>query len=253
MRVIDLDRQHESLFCVCLEDWSDEVKEGEALKKDWYSQMKKRGLRVKLAVDENGQVGGMIQYAPVEYAPAKGNDSFFIYCIWVHGHKKGRGNFQKKGMGKALLKAAEQDAQSKGAKAMIAWGLSSPFWMKASWFLKQGYVKTDQDGSRVLVWKPFSADAVAPKWIRQVKKPAAGAHPGKVTVTSFVNGFCPAQNMVAERAKRATAEIGDKAIFQQIHTLDRDVFLAWGISDALYIEDKAVNTGPPPSYERILK
>jgi len=29
--------------------------------------------------------------------------------------------------------------------------------------------------------------------------------------------------------------------------------MEWGISDALYIDDKQVRTGPPPSYEKIYK
>jgi len=29
--------------------------------------------------------------------------------------------------------------------------------------------------------------------------------------------------------------------------------LEWGIADALYIDDKEVRTGPPPSYKKIKK
>jgi hypothetical protein len=34
-------------------------------------------------------------------------------------------------------------------------------------------------------------------------------------------------------------------------TFDRETFLEWGISDALFIDGKQVRTGPPPSYEKI--
>ena len=60
------------------------------------------------------------------------------------------------------------------------------------------------------------------------------------TVTSFINGWCPGQNLVFERAKRASAEFGDKVVFQGIDTSERDVFLAWGISDALFIRISGV-------------
>lgn len=253
MKVIDLTENHESLYFVCLEDWSDEMKEAGDHKSNWYCKMKDKGLGVKLAVDDNGEVGGMIQYVPIEYSSAEGKDLYFIKCIWVHGYKKGRGNFQKKGMGKALLQAAEADAKARGAKAMVAWGMSLPFWMKAAWFKKQGYTKVDKSGMQELIWKPFADDAVPPKWVKQVKKPLAGMNPGKITVTAFINGYCPAQNAVLERAKRAAAELGDRVVFQQINTFDRDIFLEWGISDALYIEDKEVSAGPPLSYEKILK
>lgn len=57
--------------------------------------------------------------------------------------------------------------------------------------------------------------------------------------------------MVFECAKRASAEFGDKVIFKEINTYDREVFLEWGIMDALYIDDKLLSNGPPLSYEKI--
>ncbi len=249
MKVIDLTDEHKQLYFMCLEDWSEEMKEAGEHKQIWYDKMRDRGLRVKLALDDTGKVGGMIQYAPLEHAFAEGKDLYFIYCIWVHGYKKGRGNFQKQGMGKALLEAAESDAKEKMAKGMVAWGLSLPFWMKASWFKKQGYFKVDKQGIQVLLWKPFTDNAIPPKWIKEKKKP--GATPGKVTVTAFVNGWCQAQNIVCERAKRASAELGDKVVFREIDTFDKEVLSRWGISDALFIDDKEVRTGPPPSYKKI--
>ncbi len=253
MEIIDLADEYKQLYFVCLEDWSEELKEAGDHKEIWYNKMKDKGLRVKLALGDDGEVGGMIQYVPIEHSFAEGNDLYFINCIWVHGHKEGRGNFQKKGMGKALLQAAENDVRAIGAKGIVAWGIPLPFWMKASWFKKQGYTKVDKQGflGQVLLWKPFTSEAIPPKWIKQKKKPET--MPGKVTVTAFWNGWCPAQNLVFERAKRAAAEFGDKAVFREIDTFDRDVLLEWGIADALFIDDKSVRTGPPPPYEKIKK
>lgn len=251
MQVIDLKPEHMGSYCLCLEDWSDQIKEAGNHKKFWYDKMKDKGLRVKLAVDDNGVAGGMIQYLPIEQSVAEGRGLYFINCIWVHGHKQGRGNFQKAGMGEALLQAAEEDVRSLGAKGIAAWGVILPFWMKASWFKKHGYKKADRDGFNLLVWKPFSDDVEAPKWIKQKVKPQM--KPGVVTVTSFINGWCPAQNLTHERAKRAASELGDKVAFEKIDTFDRQIFMHWGISDALFIDGKQVNTGPPPSYEKIRK
>ena len=250
MKIVDLTDDRKELYFFCLEDWSEEMKEAGDHKRAWYEKMKDQGLGVKLALDDTGEVGGMIQYAPIEHTFVEGQDLHFIYCIWVHGYKKGRGNFQKRGMGKALLKAAESDAKEKGAKGMVAWGISLPFWMRASWFKKQGYTKVDKQGIQVLLWKPFTNDAIPPKWIKK-KKPETT--PGKVTVTSFVNGWCQAQNIVYERAKRAAAEFGDKVVFQEIDTFERPTLLEWGIADALFIDNKEVRTGPPPSYKKIRK
>src|SRR4030042_881353 len=150
MKIIDLADRNKPLYFLCLEDWSSDMKEAGNHKSLWFDQMKNKGLRVKLAVDDNENVGGMIQYIPIEHSYVSGKESFFIYCIWVHGHKEGRGNFQNKGLGSLLLDAAEEDARSSGAKGIAAWGISMPFWMKASWFRKHGYKKADKDGMAVL-------------------------------------------------------------------------------------------------------
>lgn len=251
MKIIDLTEENRELYYVCLEDWSDELKEAGDHKKCWCNKMADKGLGVKLALDDRGKVGGMIQYIPIEHAFASGKGLYFITCIWVHGHKKGRGNFQKKGMGKALLKAAENDVIDRGGQGITAWGIPMPFWMKASWFRKQGYTKVDKQGffGPVLLWKPFTENAIPPKWIKMKKKPEKTE--GIITVTGFINGWCPAQNIVFERAKRAVSEFGDNVIFKEVDTFNRKTFLEWGIVDALYIEDKKVRTGPPPSYKKI--
>jgi GNAT superfamily N-acetyltransferase len=253
MRILDLDEEHLPPYLLCLEDWSEEIKEAGDHKEVWYHRMKDQGLRVKLALDDHDIVGGMIQYVPVEYSFVEGADLYFINCIWVHGHKQGRGNFQRKGMGKALLMAAEADAQSLGAKGIAAWGIIFPGWMRAAWFKKHGYRVADRVGIRALLWKPFGTDAIRPKWVRQKAKPLLEAN--KVTVTALCNGWCPAQNLVFERAKRAASDpqFANKVVFREVNTLDRDEFLRWGVSDALFINRKQVRTGPPPSYERIKK
>lgn len=251
MIIEDLTPEYEKLYCMCLEDWSEEMKEAGDHKEKWYNLMKDKGLRVKLAKDDSGNIGGMIQYIPIEYSLVEGKDLYFVNCIWVHGHKQGRGDFQKKGLGKALLISAEEDAKTLGAKGIVAWGLILPFWMKASWFKKQGYKAIDRQGMQALLWKPFTEEAVPPKWIRQQKKP--DIEPGKVKVTAFINGWCPVQNIVFERAKRASAEFEGKVLFQEYDTSDRATLLEWGISDAVFVDGKEVQTGPPPTYEKIKK
>jgi GNAT superfamily N-acetyltransferase len=251
MKIVELSPEHEEIYCLCLEEWSDEIREAGSHKRDWYAKARGQGLRVRLALDEKGTVGGMIQYLPIERSPASGAGLYFILCVWVHGHKQGRGNFQKRGMGAALLQAAEDDARALGAMGMAAWGTVLPFWMRASWFKKHGYKKADQQGMMALMWKPFSADAQPPAWIKARKKPQAEA--GKVVVTGLLNGWCPAMSMVHERARRAAAELGAPVEFREVRTDDRDVFLEWGMADALFIDGREVRNGPPPKYEKIKK
>lgn len=251
VRVIDLAPEHEHLYFVCLEDWAgaDLAAAGDH-KARWFRRMSSRGLRVKLAVDAGGQVGGMIHYLPIEHSPAVGRELEFILCVWVHGHAQGRGNFQGRGMGTALLEAAEADARARGVKGMAAWGLVLPFWMRASWFRSHGYRRADRRGIASLVWKPFAGDAEAPRWPDTTgRRPEPVA--GKVLVTGCVSGWCPAQNLAFERARRAAAPFGDLVECRLVDTADRDRMLAWGETDALFVDGERVRTGPPPSEAKL--
>ncbi|MBN1982898.1 MAG: GNAT family N-acetyltransferase [Chitinivibrionales bacterium] len=251
MKIIDISDQYKNLYCHCLEDWSEEIKEAGDHKARWFESMKEKGLRVKLALDDNDQVGGMIQYAPIEHSMAEGENLYFVHCIWVHGHAKGRGNFQKQGMGKALLQSAEEDVRNLKSKGLVVWGVILPFFMRASWFRKHGFKNVDRHGMMQLLWKKFTADAKPPKLLRRRKVPEV--EQGKVTVTAFINGWCPAQNMVFERARRACQHFSDTVVFKAIDTFDRTTLLEWGICDGLFIDTKEVFHGPPLSYEKIEK
>ena len=251
MEIVDLSPEYEDSYLVCLEDWSGEMEEAGDHKARWYRTMRDRGLRVKLAINEDDRPIGMIQYLPIEHSMALGSGLFMVMCVWVHGYQQGVGKQQGRGVGTALLAAAEHDAANLGAKGMAAWGVALPFWMKAAWFKKHGYEQADRQGRQVLVWKRFAPDAIAPRWIEQGPKPAKVD--GKVAVTAFVNGWCPACNLVYEWAKRAAAALGDGVVFESIDTTEQSAMMACGQSDCVYLDGKTLQMGPPPSYERIYR
>jgi GNAT superfamily N-acetyltransferase len=249
MKIVNLSNVHERQYFCCLEEWSNEVREAGDHKECWYAKMKDKGLRVKIAENDKGEPCGMIQYLPVEISSVEGHDLYFVLCIWVHGHRQGIGNFQKKGLGKSLLQAAEADVRQLGGKGLVTWGIILPFFMRAWWFKKQGYKVVDKSGMMRLLWKPFTTDAVPPGFMKEKELP--GLVPGKVNVSVFINGWCPAQNTVYERTKRAMIEFQDKIEFNVYHTVDHEILKYWGISDALFINGKRIRTGPPPSYRKI--
>ena len=251
MKIIDISPEYENTYFCCLEDWSDEMKEAGDNKQNWYERMKDKGVRVKLAQDDEGIIAGMIQYIPIEHSIFEGENLYAILCIWVHGYKEGVGNHQKKGIGTALLNAAEVECKELGTNGMVAWGLGIPAWMKASWFRKHGYKVVDKSGISRLLWKPFDEYAVPPKMRRSKKKPGKGKE--KVNITMFRNGWCPAMNLVYERALRASEEFEGKVSIDQYDTVDKEVLNEWGITDGLYIDGKAMRMGPPPSYDKIRK
>jgi len=252
LRVVDLTEDRKDLFCLCLEDWSDEAKEAGPKRCEWLERGQRLGVKGKLALDETGVDKRQIQYGPIEHSFVDGAGLYFIYCIHVHGHQKGRGDFRKRGMGRALLFSAEEDARQQGAKGMAAWGLAIPVWMQASWFRKHGYRKADRQGMSELVWKPFAADARPPHWFPNSGK-LPEPTPGKVNLTAFTSGWCMVQNLVYERAKRAATEFGDAVAFREIDTSSREAVAEWGRSDEVLLDGKSLQKGPPPSYEAIRK
>jgi N-acetylglutamate synthase-like GNAT family acetyltransferase len=251
MKIVNISPEHENKYFCCLEEWSDEMKEAGDHKQRWYQRMKDKGVRVKLAQDDKGVTAGMIQYMPIEHSIFEGENLFVVLCIWVHGYKEGIGNYQKKGMGTALLKAAEEDCKAIGTNGLVAWGMGLPVWMKASWFRRKGYKVVDKSGIMRLVWKPFNDQAVPPAFIKRIKKPEKGKE--KVNITMFRNGWCPAMNLVYERVLRASREFEDKISIAQYDTVDREVLDEWGITDGLFIDGREIRMGPPPSYDKIRK
>ncbi len=250
MRIVDLTPEHTPLYFACLEEYSPEMREAGDHKARWYESVRDRGLRVKLAEDDDGRIAGMIQYLPIELSPAEGRNLYFVLCIWVHGHKQGPGNRQHRGLGRALLAAAEADARALGAAGLAAWGLRIPAWMRASWFRRQGYQVADRQGMMALGWKAFTEGASPPRWLPPGKAPAAGGT-DRVQITALVNGWCPAQNLTLERARRAAAELGDRVAFETIDTRQPAVARACGRLDGLFIDGKELRSGPPPSYDRV--
>ena len=250
-KIVDVDESNKADFCICLEDWSEEIKEAGDHKACWYERMKNHGLGAKMVYDADGTLSGLIQYVPAEYAPLTGGNYYFIYCVWVHGHKQGIGDRRGSGMGSALLKAAEEDIRERGADGIAAWGVSMPFWMKASWYKKQGYEVVQKDGMRRLLWKSFNTAADKPQWLKNIKKPESLAAQGKVRVTSLRNGICPVMNLAFERSKSVSSEFGDSVVFQEVVTEEPAVLREWGISDTLYINGTEIPLGPPLAKKKI--
>ena len=65
MRILDLTEEIKTEYFTCLEEWSDEMKDGVCRKACWHNNMQEKGLRVKLARNDAGIVAGKIQYAPI--------------------------------------------------------------------------------------------------------------------------------------------------------------------------------------------
>ena len=248
----DLQKQDEMEFCHCLESWSDEMAESGDHKAHWLAQMKTEGrLGVKLAITDDGKYAGMIQYYPSRYSPAgaSSDDIWFIHCIWVHGYKKGQGNFQGRGIGKAMLAAAEEDILSRGGKAVLAWGLSLPIWMKSRWYKKNGYRRADKTGIRELVIKSLDGAEHSGAWRKTAKLPPARDADGNLIVTTFMSGACTVTAIAYERLKKAAS--GLPVTLNLIDASRPENLEEWGFADVMFIGGRKVELGPPPSEAKL--
>ena len=74
-----------------------------------------------------------------------------------------------------------------------------------------------------------------------------------MAVTAFINGWCPANNLVYERAKKAAEVLGADVVFESVDTTDQSAMIRCGQSDCVFLDGKTLQKGPPPSYDRIYK
>lgn len=108
-----------------------------------------------------------IEYAPLETAwvPVKGDNFFYIYCLWVNGVFKG------KGYGRQLMEYCLVDARAKGKSGVCMLGAEKQkAWLSDQVFAeKYGFetVDTTPDGYRLLA---LSFDGTKPRFAENAKR-----------------------------------------------------------------------------------
>jgi GNAT superfamily N-acetyltransferase len=251
MEIADVGPEHEAAFLCCLKTGDDEFAGGVPLKREWYRRHAGKGVRVKLAIDDDGAVAGMVQYSPRPLAPfVVGDDGIWVvHCIWVHLYGGGIGDRSGRGMGTALLRAAEDDMRARGARGAAAWGLTSPVWMNVPWFQHHGYTMVDRQGEMGLAFKAFDPDVDDPRWLRERKRP--GPIPGKVRVSSFVIGWCTSGNLIHAWAERTARELGDVVVFESFDTSDPSVVEEWGMTTGIYVDGEEMPIDGTETFEGV--
>ncbi|MDO4465803.1 MAG: GNAT family N-acetyltransferase [Bacillota bacterium] len=137
----NLEREH---ICCAIADKKHQ--EGVSIKKAWLHEQMNDG-HVFRKLDARGKV--FIEYAPLEKAwvPMEGNNFFYIYCLWVAGSYKGKGD------AKNLLESCIEDAKSQGKSGVCV--LSSkkkkPFLSEKKFFVKHGFEVVDTVGDYELL------------------------------------------------------------------------------------------------------
>ena len=103
---INLDEKNIDEEHICCAIGDPKHQEGVDKKKEWIKNKLKDG-HIFRKLNARGKI--FIEYEPIEtaWAPVKGNNYMYIYCLWVAGSFKG------KGIGKELLEYAIEDAKTK--------------------------------------------------------------------------------------------------------------------------------------------
>ena len=189
MELVDLSEETQDFFFRCLQDEREEDPRLTTMRRQWYEKYKNQGFKAKLLKLADGKIVGLCQYIPIEHSHLIGEDLITLLCIFIHGYEHGVGNHQKKGYGRFMLKAVEQDAKAMGAKGIAAWGIDwETNWMQASFFEHMGYLRADEEDKVVVFWKPFGPDVNPPKLMRLPTLPKKET--GKVSVRVAANSWC---------------------------------------------------------------
>ncbi len=151
----NLDNEH--LCCIIR---TKKLHPGIEAKRKWLSERIKEGHVFRKL---NAKATAFIEYAPLETAwvPIKGDNYYYIYCLWVLGNCKG----------KLLLEYCLIDAKKKGKSGVCMLGSKK----QKAWLSDQSFVKkfgfkvvdTTDDGYELLA---LSFDGSMPEFTKDAKK-----------------------------------------------------------------------------------
>jgi GNAT superfamily N-acetyltransferase len=203
----------------------------------WFKKMYGRGLRIKIAT-MNGEPAGFIYVMPVEVCPwgPLGRDLAVFPCLVAHSKVKGQG------IGRALVAAAEAEAERQGKKGLVTYGYYHDFWfMPAPYFEKLGFEVAARRGDEAILWKVFDSSAEPPSFLG--KKHRLEPIPGKVIVDLFFNTFSLTSDVEAERVREVAAEFGDAITLREYDAGDREVRERHGRSRGIFVNGEEIFWG----------
>lgn len=237
----DLNPDNEYYVSTCThENESGETDASAARRLAWLNKMYNKGVRAKAAMIDDINAG-FIYVMPIEVCPwgPLGNDLAVIPCLTVPKAVSGRG------IGEALLVAAEDEARKQGKKGLVIQAYYGDFWfMPAPYFEKRGYVFADgskEDGGFAVLWNQFDDDAKPPRML----KPDYAFQPvaGKAVVDLFYNTFCLTSDTEAQRVREVAAEFGDSVILNEYPADDPEVLRRFQLPRGIYVNGEWIFWG----------
>ena len=210
------------------------------MRRQQFEVMKSEGAVFKVAMLDNEHIG-FAYGIPIEHSSwgPLGHSLTVIPCLYVL--EKGTSH----GAGKTLIASIEQDARvavCHGVTITAYRDLPGAEWfMPVSFFELLGYTPLEIRGREILLWKPFSSDAVPPHFLQPhyVFEPVGGT----VVVDLFWNAFCQTSVIEAQRVREVCREFGGRVLLREFRAEDREVLLQHQISRAIYVNGKEIGWG----------
>ncbi|MFX0053212.1 MAG: GNAT family N-acetyltransferase [Candidatus Hermodarchaeota archaeon] len=213
----------------------------------WYRKMHSKGFKTKVAFLDEKPVG-FLHIVPIEFSHwgPIGKDLMVILCQHVETKAKG------KGIGRALLQAAEEETIKEGKKALVVCAYYyEDFWfIPALFYERHGYKpvtrqRVTREGEKnfleeeAILWKVFDESAEPPSF----PIPNYHFHPieRKIVVDLFVDTFC--KPIEAQRVRDVVKEFDEKAILNEYSTDRKEIFEKYQISRAIFINGQEIGWG----------
>jgi GNAT superfamily N-acetyltransferase len=203
----------------------------------WFKKMHRRGLRIKVAT-LSGEAAGFIYVMPIEICPSgpAGRELAAFPCLVAHSKAKGRG------VGKALVAAAEAEAKNQGQKGLVTYGYYHDCWfMPAAYFEKLGFEVAARRGEAAVMWKVFDPTAEPPSFTEG--EYGFEPIPGKVAVDLFFNTFCLTSDVEAERVREVAAAFGDAVALREYDAGDPAIIKHYGRARGIFVDGEEIFWG----------
>lgn len=125
---------------------------GYKAKVEWFRQKANEGLKIRIALDNEGKQIGFIEYIPSERAwrPVKADNYLFIQCIAVYVK-----DWRNTGIGSTLIKECEDEAKALNKNGIFSIASDGTWMADKSLFEKSGFVAIQHKDRFDLMVKRF--------------------------------------------------------------------------------------------------
>jgi GNAT superfamily N-acetyltransferase len=216
---------------------SDEIDASGRRRAAWLGRMRASGLRAKLATVD-GEPVGFVYTMPIEVCPwgPIGKDLTVLPCLWVLP------DHAKRGIGRALTEAAEEEARRQGTKGLVTTAHEQYDWfMPVSFFASRGFEEARRKGGTAIMWKVFDDTAESPEFLEPDFR--FEPVPGKVAIDLFWQTFCETSDIEAARVREVAAEFGDAVVLREHCADDIEVLVRHQIPRAIYVNGAEIGWG----------